>query len=211
MQTVRADFAWAGAFARRLLPRYRPRADMLWLALLPAGFALYGGWLALSGGHFFGPFHTEQAWGRHFVGPYVGAWDGLRAAFEGARQLLSFQRAHLYFPEAPFGSPFIAAGHNLENAAFLIAAVPLLVGVFRRLPLAYGAYVLAALALPLSYPVTAQPLMSLPRYMVVLFPLSIGLAAWLTRRPRAAWPVLIASTLMMIFFVGQFATWHWVA
>ena len=37
--------------------------------------------------------------------------------------------------------------------AFLLAAVPAVVGVLRMLPLAYGAYVLAALALPLSYPV----------------------------------------------------------
>jgi Mannosyltransferase (PIG-V) len=207
----RADFAWRGVLARRLLPRYRPRASLLWLALLPAGFAAYGGWLALSGGHFFGPFHTEQAWGRHFAGPYVGAWDGIRAAFEGARQLLSFQRAHLYWPAAAYGSPFIAAAHNLANVAFLLAAAALVLGTFRRLPFAYGVYALAALALPLSYPVAAQPLMSLPRYMVVLFPLSMRLAAWLSDRPRSARAVLVAFALLIVLFVGQFATWHWVA
>ena len=53
------------------------------------------------------------------------------------------------------------------------------------LPLAYGVYVIAALALPLSYPVASQPLMSLPRFLVVLFPLSIWLAAWLAEHPRA--------------------------
>ena len=60
--------------------------------------------------------------------------------------------------------------------------------MLRRLPLAYGAYVLAALALPLSYPVSAQPLMSLPRFLLVLFPLGIWLAAWLVERPRLAAP-----------------------
>ena len=49
-------------------------------------------------------------------------------------------------------------------------------------------YVLAALALPLSYPVTAQPLMSLPRFLLVLFPLGIWLAAWLAEHPRAQRP-----------------------
>ena len=62
--------------------------------------------------------------------------------------------------------------------------------MLRRLPLAYGAYVIAALALPLSYPVTAQPLMSLPRFLVVLFPLSMWLAAWLAAHPRAQRPAL---------------------
>ncbi len=118
-------------------------------------------------------------------------WDGVKAGFEGARQLLSFQRQHVYFPIAG-GSPFVAAGHNLLLLGFLIAAVPGVVGVLRRLPLAYGAYVLAALALPLSYPVTPQPLMSLPRFLVVLFPLSMWLAAWLAAHPRAQRPALVA-------------------
>jgi hypothetical protein len=85
------------------------------------------------------------------------------------------------------------------------------VGVIRVLPLAYGAYVLAALAVPLSYPASPEPLMSLPRYLVVLFPLSIWLASWLAARPRARLPVLAASAVLMAIFVAEFATWHWVA
>ena len=89
------------------------------------------------------PFRSQQIWQRHFAGPYVAVWDGLRAAFEGARQLLSFQQQHVYFPIAT-GSPDIAASHNLIAFAFLLAAVPLLIGVLRMLPFAYGAYVIAA-------------------------------------------------------------------
>ncbi len=70
----------------------------------------------------------------------------------------------------------MSAGHNLMLFAFLLVAVPALIGVLRALPLAYGVYVLAALALPLSEPVSGQPLMSLPRFLVVLFPLAIWLA-----------------------------------
>ena len=196
--------------ARRARPRYRVRRDMLWLALLPAGLGLYLAYLAASGGDALMPFHAQDVWGRHFAGPYLGVWDGIRAAFEGARQLLSFQRHHLYFPVAA-GSPFVNAGHNLMLLAFLLAAVPAVVGVLRMLPLAYGAYVLAVLALPLSYPVTPQPLMSLPRFLVVLFPLGMWLAAWLTAHPRAQRPALAVSALLEALFVAQFATWHWVA
>jgi len=193
-----------------LRPRYRPRPDMLWLGLVPVGLGLYMAYLALSGGDALMPFHAQDVWARHFAGPYLGMWDGVKAGFEGARQLLSFQRHHLYFP-SPSGSPFVAAGHNLMLLAFLILAVPAVVGVLRTLPLAYGVYVIAALGLPLSYPVTAQPLMSLPRFLVVLFPLGIWLAAWLAAHPRAQRPVLLASAVLMAFFVAQFATWHWVA
>jgi hypothetical protein len=207
-----ADFARAAArsLLGRLRPRYRLRRDILWLGLVPAGVVVYGACLALAGGDAFAPFHAQEVWGRHFAGPYVGVWDGVRAAFDGARQLLSFQRHHLYFPIAA-GSPFVNAGHNLILLAFLIAAVPAVVGVVRRLPLAYGAYVIAALALPLSYPVTAQPLMSLPRFLVALFPLNIWFAGWLAVRPRARRPALALSGLLMAGFVAQFATWHWVA
>lgn len=195
---------------QRLRPRYRPRADVLWLVLLPAGLGLYMAYLGLSGGDTLAPFHAQGIWGRHFAGPYGGVWDGMRAALQGARQLLSGQRAHVYFPAAT-GSPFVAAGHNLMGLAFLLVAVPLFVLALRVLPLAYGVYAIAALALPLSYPVPAQPLMSLPRFLVVLFPLSMALAVWLAAHPRARIPALAISALLMAFFVAQFATWHWVA
>jgi hypothetical protein len=196
--------------AHRLLPRYRVRADVAWLALIPISVALFSLWLGLSGGDALAPFHSQQIWGRHFAGPYVAVWDGLRAAFEGARQLLSFQRAHVYFPAAP-RSPTVAASHNLMLLAFLAVAVPVVVLVVRRLPLAYGLYVLAALALPLSYPVAGQPLMSLPRFVLVLFPLQLALGGWLAEHRRARLPVLGASAVLMVFFGAQFATWHWVA
>ena len=117
----------------------------------------------------------------------------------------------MYFPAAP-GSANVAAGHNLVLLAFLVAAVPAIVGAFRLLPPAYGVYVLVALALPLSYPVASQPLMSLPRFLVVLFPLGIWQACVAWRHPRRAsarrwW----ARRSLMACFVAQFATWHWVA
>ena len=194
----------------RLLPRYRVRRDALWLWLMPLGIALYGGGLALAGGSPLAPLSAQGDWGRHIAGPFVGVWDGFTAAVAGARQLLSMQRHHLYLPAAP-GSPFVSAGHNLMLLAFLLVAVPALIGVLRALPLAYGVYALAALALPLSEPVSGQPLMSLPRFLVVLFPLAIWAGARLAEHPRAQRPLLAGSAVLMAFFVAQFSSWHWVA
>jgi len=195
---------------RRLSPRYRLRREALWLCVLPLGVVIYGAYLGFAGGDPLAPFHAQDVWGRHFAGPFGGIWEGLTAAFEGVRQLLSFQRAHAYFPTDGH-SARILAGHNLLLFAFLAAAIPATVGVLRRLPFAYGAYVIAALALPLSYPVSSQPLMSLPRFLLVLFPLVIWLGAWLAERPHLQRPALVVSAVMMVFFLGQFATWHWVA
>jgi Mannosyltransferase (PIG-V) len=210
-RAVPLDWRTMRARARACVrPRYRLRRDFLWLALMPAGLGAYMAYLWLAGGDALAPFHAQDVWQRHFAGPYLGVWDGIKAAFDGARQLLSGQRGHVYFPIAG-GSPFITAGHNLMLLAFLVVGLALLVAVLRMLPLAYGVYIIAALALPLSYPVAPQPLMSLPRFLVVLFPLSMVIGAWLAARPRARAPVLIVSAAMMMFFVAEFATWHWVA
>jgi Mannosyltransferase (PIG-V) len=206
----REDRAPDFATGRSARPRYRVRQDALWLLLIPAGLALYMAHLALAGGDALAPFHAQAAWSRHFAGPIAGVWDGAKAAFDGARQLVSAQRAHLYFDTGP-GSPFIGAGHNLMLFAFLLAAVPLIVGVLRALPFAYGAYVLSALALPLSFPVAGQPLMSLPRFLLVLFPLNMWLGARLARHTRALTVALVCSGALLAFFTAEFSTWHWVA
>lgn len=190
--------------------RYRVCGEALWLLALPLGVLAYAVYLALAGGSALEPFHAQEVWNREFAGPYVAVWDAARAAFEGARQLLSLQRRHVYFTLAG-GDPLVSAEHNVVLFGFLLAAIPAIIGVLRRLPLAYGAYVLAALALPLSYPVAAQPLMSLPRFLLVLFPLFMWLGALLERRPRMRFVLLGASALTLVFFAGQFATWHWVA
>lgn len=190
--------------------RYRPRRDALWLLLLPFGVGAYMAYLGLRGGDPLLPLHAQHVWGRDFVAPFAGIWQGLIAGFDGLRQLLSGQSHRVYFA-ATQGSPSVAAAHNLMLLAFLALALPALVGVFRRLPVAYGVYVLAALAVPLSTPVASQPLMSLPRFLVVLFPLSIWAGAWLAPRPRLARAVLLASGLLMALFVAQFSTWHWVS
>jgi len=190
---------------------WRPRRDALWIALVPLGLAAFSAILAVAGEDPLTPLRAQEVWLRAFAGPFGGVWDGAVAAWAGARQVLSGSRTPVRFPAAG-GDPFTAAAHNLTQMAFLLAAVPALIGVFRRLPLAYGAYVLCALALPLSYPVAPQPLMSLPRFLAVLFPLFMWLGWWLARGgPARRVTVLAAFGLGLVLFTGQFATWHWVA
>ena len=122
---------------------------------------------------------------RSFDGPFAGAWHGLTAAWDGVRQLASGSRSPVYFEQSG-DDPFRAARHNIELFGYLVVAVVALIGVARRLPPAYSAYTLAALALPLSYPVSPQPLMSLPRFVAVLFPLFMWLGWWLSRGPALA-------------------------
>ncbi len=186
------------------------RAEVLWLSLVPLGLALYCGLLALGGHDPLAPFNAQEVWFRSFAGPFAGAWDGLVAAWQGARQLLSGARQPVYFT-AWGGDPFLGARHNIELFVWLVLALAATAGVLRRLPAAYGAYVVAALALPLSYPVAPQPLMSLPRFVAVLFPLAIWLAVWMTGRAVRERIVLAAFAVGLAIYTGIFATWHWVA
>src|SRR5262249_24319905 len=145
--------------ARGLAPRYRLRLDFSWLALMPAGLALYVAYFAFFGGDALLPFHAQEVWGRQFAGPFVAAWDGVKAGVESAGQLLGIGGPHALHAGAG-SSPSILAGHDLLMLAFLLMAAIGVAGVIRVLPLAYGAYVLAALAVPLSYPASPEPLMS---------------------------------------------------
>lgn len=194
-----------GGFA----PRYPLRPSALWLLLAPAGLAGYALYLGLTYGDPLSFSHVQEFWNRDFAGPLVGAWDGAHAAYEGARQLLSGSRDVAYFEQSA-GDPFRVAAQNLALFGFLVFALVAAVGVLRRLPFAYGLYVVTALMLPLSYPVAAQPLMSLPRFVAVLFPLFMWLGLVCEER-RMTDRVAIASAIVLGLFVTQFATWQWVA
>jgi hypothetical protein len=199
--------------ARRSRARRDPALLDLGLALapVPLGLLAFCAFLALTGTDPGAPFRAQEVWFREFAGPFAGAWDGLVAGWDGARQLLSGAREPVFFEQAG-GDPFAVAGQNLKDLAALLFAAPLVVLALRRLPLAHGAYAIAALALPLSYPVGPQPLMSLPRFVLVLVPLFLALGAWLAAGPR--WRVRAAAAVavpLLALFSAQFATWRFVA
>jgi hypothetical protein len=125
------------------------------------------------------------------------------------RQLLHGPAPPVYFAKAG-GDALMVAGENLMLFAFLVLGALALIGTLRRLPFAYGAYSLAALAMPLSYPVTPQPLQSLPRYEVVVFPFFMWAAWWVCRR-RITTPAIASLAVLLGLFTAEFATWRFVA
>ena len=189
----------------------RPRrpSSLAWLALAPLGIAVYALYLEVEHGDAFAFVDAQDAWLREFAGPFVGMWDGAVAAWDGARQLLSGSRETVYFERAG-GDPFAVASINLGLFATLVFAVIAVVGALRRLPLAYGAYAVAALALPLSYPVEPQPLMSLPRFVAVLFPLFVWLAL-VSEERRITRYVAAVSCVGLAVFTWRFASWEWIS
>ncbi len=181
-----------------------------WLALVPLGIAAFCGGLALRGAGPGAPLAAQAEWSRELAFPFAGVWEGTRAAWDGARQLLPGSTDRL--SERAGASLLENARLDVQLWVFMGVAVAALLGTARRLPPAYAAYVLAALALPLSTPVAAQPLMSLPRFVAVLFPLFMWGGWWLTRRGRPTRVAVAAAWIGgLVVFTGQFATWRWVA
>jgi len=192
-----------------LVPRHRLAPDALWLALAPAGLLAYAAYLAAAHGDAWLFASVQNLWGRELAGPLVGVRDAFVAAFEGARQLAHGSREPVFFDRAG-GDPFRVAGTNLMLLATLGFSVWATVGVLRRLPIAYGAYLLAALLLAVSYPVGPQPLMSLPRFVAVLFPIFMWLALVCERR-GATRRVVGAFAVVLGGFVTQYVGWWFVA
>jgi hypothetical protein len=161
-----------------------------WVAVVPLGLVAYCAWLAIVRDDPWLPFQAQEVWHRTFAGPFLAVADvpGTIADSFAAGE----SRSHML-------------RRNLLDAAFLLFAVAGVAGALRRLPLAYGAWALVALAVPLSYPVDSQPLLSLPRFVLVLFPLHMWLAT--VAGPRA----LAASGALLGALSALFATWEFVA
>jgi hypothetical protein len=193
----------------RLRPRHALRPSFLWIALVPAGLGAYVAWLALTSGNGLAPFGVEHLWYRHLAWPWGGIWQGAVAAWNGLRQLIHGPPPPTYFPKAA-GNPLTVAGQNVMLFAFGVLGAIGCVGVFRMLPFAYGAYVVVALGAALSYPVAPQPLASLPRYELVLFPLFMWGATWVRRRGIAPQTIAVSAVLLGLF-TAEFATWRFVA
>ena len=81
---------------------------------------------------------------------------------------------------------------------------------WKRFGAAYGLYAFASLVIPLSYPSSRWPLLSLPRFGLVVFPFFLALAV-VGGRPRVHTAIVACSALLLGVMVVQWALWQWVA
>ena len=88
--------------------------------------------------------------------------------------------------------------------------IPLTIYTLIKVRPAYSLYAALVFVLPMLSPSHVHPLMSIPRFVIVLFPFFIALAMLL--RNRYLYAVVLA--LFVIQFAAlliQFSTWFWVA
>jgi Dolichyl-phosphate-mannose-protein mannosyltransferase len=151
---------------------------------------------------------AQDRWHRHFsrAGPFGGLWDGLVAGWRGLEQFIVGHGTHVAGVSARH-----AAAENLQAAVFLLVFLALTVVAWRRFGAPYGLFAAVSLAIPLSYPSSRWPLLSLPRFGLVIFPFFLALAALTEGRPRAHAAVVGCSAFFLGIAVVQWALWQWVA
>jgi hypothetical protein len=179
--------------------------------LLFAGYPLYL-WRKLSDPFAFVHAELDPSWTRDasWWGPIAGLREGLRAGWAGVLQLASGSNDHRYWDAVRDTPPLRVAAINLEQLAFLALFFALTIVVWRRFGAPYGLYCALSLAIPLSMPAERWPLLSIPRFGLVVFPFFLALAA-LGGRPRVHTAILGVSAIMLGVAVTQWALWQWVA
>jgi hypothetical protein len=189
--------------------RASPRVGaFLRLAIALPIAAIWPIWLWATFGHPFEFLTAEKnTWQRHLsdAGPLGGAWDGLVA---GWKSVVQFTAGGNHFPGAD--DSLQAAGLNLEALAAALFVIVLGVVAWRRLGAAYGVFVFASVALPLSSPTAIYPLLSMPRFVLGVFPVFIALGAVATG-PRATAFVVTTFAILLGVDLARWVEWQFVA
>ncbi|MEZ4596987.1 MAG: mannosyltransferase family protein [Chloroflexota bacterium] len=167
--------------------RHRPWRSM-WRpfvgAALPGLFLL--GWMAFLGSQLGDPLaflHAQDGWHRELGPP----WDAVVNFLDGKMSL--------------------ATGfHSLTDLAFTIVGVVGVVLAWRWLRPSYAAYFTAMLLVPLM----TGSLVSMPRFVLVMFPVYLVLAI-LGRRQGVHETLLVVGMGLGGVYMALYAQWYWVA
>jgi hypothetical protein len=188
------------------------RRGLASLAAAPLVFCTYPLYLWAERGDPLAFADAQGIWSRHVspAGPLGGIWDGLRAGWAGVRQLLSGSHTTTYWPAVEGTDPMRVAAVNLESLGFLALFVVLTVIAWRRFGAPYGLFAALSLAIPLSVPSERWPLLSLPRFGLVVFPFFLALAV-LGGRPRVHLAIVSISSILLGVAIVQWSLWQWVA
>lgn len=188
---------------RRLDPR------LLWSL---TGFAALGCYLALlaaAGYSWTAPFQAENDWQRVSSGPLIGLAAALVRAIKGIFMIATGKSGPIY-NATQFAPPLSPSAESILLALVLILGFVLVLRCFRRLPLEYGAYAGLALVMCLSDPQITQPLVSLDRYVMTIFPLWMVAGAWIAQRGLER-PAVVIGSILLVFYTVSFSSWSFIA
>lgn len=165
-----------------------PARPLLWSVLAGAGTLAYLGWLQGFTGDALGALTEQARWQREVQLPWWTLWAGTREAFRWIGQ----------FP----------GGYHLADWLLVVPALVAAVWVALRTRPLYGVYVWLALLAPLAYPFPLRPFLSMPRFLLILFPLAWAAAVWAERRRGVHEAVVGISGLGLGVLTLLFVNWY---
>ncbi len=148
--------------------------------------AVYGVWWFERNGDLLAPLHAQDAWMRSLTLPAITLWNALRLGLEGIGD--------------PRGIYWTA-----DVVLTLWVLIPVAIA-WRRLAPPFLAYASLSILLPLTYPLPARPLLSVPRFVVVIFPAFWAIALLLESPIRRR--VVYAGSLAG-FVIASLAFMNW--
>ena len=154
------------------------------LLLIPAGLAVYFGYLWWEFGDPFAYLAAGDSWGRGLHAP----WEALLGYLRGPLRLYDWTYSWI----------------DLISMAAMIAILAL---GWRRVPRSYGAFALAGIVFALF---SGYAWFSASRHALGLFPLIVMLAV-ITDRPRFRWAWIAVSAALAGALMWRFAVGDWVA
>ena len=165
------------ALHQRIEGRGRAWPGFLAAAATGSGLLAYLGSWWLRAGEWLAPVTFQANWQRSLSWPWATLWEGTGDAFR-------------YLDD-------LNGGYWLIDWLIVIPMLAASVYALVRLRPAYGVYLWSALLIPLTYVFPDRPLMSMPRFVLPLFPAFWGLALGLERLriPRSAALVVCAAGL----------------
>jgi hypothetical protein len=180
----------------------------LYLALAPSGLIAYMGYLWIKFGDPLLFYSSQKNWERESAGPLATATRAWETAVEAAvvlRDPMLWAHPSVQNMVDHFGN-----AHSVYNLAILIFALVVLLAGIRELPLSLTIYSLLLIVPAALFGTPEMPLMGIPRYVLVAFPIFIVLGL-LARKKFLIAGWLIVSALVSIILCGLFVSWRFVA
>jgi hypothetical protein len=151
-----------------------------WPGLLAAagttlGTLSYLAWWQVRAGDLLAPLTRQQNWQREFSWPWATLWRGTRSAFD-------------YVGVAN-------GGYWLADWLIVVAVLGLSAYAVARYRPTYGVYLIGSLLVPLTYVFPDRPLMSMPRFVLPLFPAFWAAAEVIERFRVPRWTVVAAGAV----------------
>jgi hypothetical protein len=152
------------------------------------GPLVYLGWWGAAHGDALAPIHAQANWQREATFPLTTLWNALRLAG---------------------GDGVTQPGYWIIDVLVVGVVIAAVVAGLRLLPLPYLVYALGSLLIPLSYPFPPRPLLSMPRFVAVIFP-AFWVLADATERRRLPHTAVVATfagglSLLAVLFMNW---WH---